>query len=86
MVSYITNPFRYLQRPVLVGSAKVREIFYFASFRAKNFLMFLSATCGGGFQLKRAAKVRSFFDFQNSVEKFSKFLVSFCQFNQFQLS
>jgi hypothetical protein len=69
------NPFRCLQRPVLVGSAKVRETFCFASFRLKNFLMFLSVACCGGFQLKRVAKVRSFFEFQNLKEKFLKFLL-----------
>ena len=78
MADYVINPFRCLQRPVLVGSAKVRETFYFASFRVKNFLVFLSVTCYGGFQLKRAAKVRSFFDFQNLKKKFLKFLVSLC--------
>jgi hypothetical protein len=71
MVGCITNPFRCLQHPVLVGSAKVREPFYFASLRVKNFSMFLS-TVGGGSRLKRAAKVRSFFDFQNSIENFFK--------------
>ena len=73
----VINPFRCLQRPVFVGSAKIRETFYFTSFRVKNFLVFLSEACCGGFQFKRAAKVRSFFDFQNIKEKFLKFLVSF---------
>jgi len=86
MVGYIIDPFRCLQHPVLVGRAKVGENFYFASFRVKNFLVFLSVTCYGGFHLKRAAKVRSFFDFQNLKEKFSKFFVSFCQSNQLRLS
>jgi hypothetical protein len=48
--------------------------------------MFLSAAGPGGSRLKRAAKIRGFFDFQNSVENFLRFLVSFCQFNQLQLS
>ena len=82
----VINPFRCLQRPVLVGSAKVRETFYFASFRVKNFLVFLSVAYCGDFQLRRATKVRSFFDFQNLKEKFLKFLVSFCQSNQLRLS
>jgi hypothetical protein len=60
MVGCITNPFHCLQRPILVGSAKVLEPFYFASLRVKNFSMFVSAA-GGGSRLKRAAKVRSFF-------------------------
>ena len=68
----ITNPFNCLQRPILVGSAKILEPFYFASLRVKNFSMFLSAAGGGGSRLKRAAKVRSFFDFQNSIENFFK--------------
>jgi hypothetical protein len=73
------NPFRCLQRPILVGSAKVRETFYFASFRVKNFLIFLPATCGGCFRLKRAAKVRIFFDFSKlngEVLKVSRFVLS----------
>jgi hypothetical protein len=61
MVSYITNPFRYLQRPVLVGSAKVREIFYFASFRAKNFLMFLSANLRRRLPIEACCKGKKFF-------------------------
>jgi len=71
------EPFSLFAAPYLVGSAKVRETFYFASFEAKNFLVFLSATCCVGFLLKRAAKVRSFFDFQNLKEKFLNFLASF---------
>jgi hypothetical protein len=34
--------FRCLQRPVLIGSAKIREIFYSASFRRKVFSISVS--------------------------------------------
>jgi hypothetical protein len=79
MVGYVINPFHYLKRLALVGSAKVLKTFYFASFRVKNFLVFLSVACCGGFQLKRAAKVRSFFSIsklEGEIFKVSRFASS----------
>jgi len=57
-----------LQHPVLIGSAKVSKIFNLTSFRRKKFNLFSRVTCDG-FRLKRDAKVKNFFLFQNFKQK-----------------
>ncbi len=49
-----------LQRPVLIGSAKVVENFYFTSFRRKNFSVFASS-CLRRLPVEARCKSKKFF-------------------------
>ena len=70
-----------LQCPVLIGSAKVQGTFYFTSCERKILTFSLRLVCGG-FQLKRGAKVRSFFwlsKLKGEISEVSRFVWLSCR-------